>query len=254
MALGTKNAVGQITSFNRHILMFLKTFRLLPFLLAFASASYAEPSYQAHSSLYQVVSDFVQNNIDPTSNYELTIAPLDTRLRLAECSQPIEAFTSQPQGLGPDRNTVGVRCSGIQSWSVYTSVTVRIFDQVMVLSQPVQRGELLTPNHVRLEKKDISKVKQGYFISPEQVFNKQANRYLAAGTVLHNGLIMEPVLIKRGEKIVIRSGNPAFDIRMQGVAMMDGVKGQSISVKNASSGRIIAAEVEQTGFVSIHQR
>lgn len=234
--------------------MFPKFFRLLPFLLAFASGSYAEPSYQSLSSLYQVVSDFVQNNVDPASNYELTITPLNTRLRLAECSQPIEAFTSQPQGLSPDRNTVGIRCSGVQPWSVYTSVIVRIFDQVMVLSKPVQRGELLTPNHIRLEKKDISKVKQGYFNSQEQVFNKQANRYLAAGTVLHNGLIMEPVLIKRGEKIVIRSGNPAFDIRMQGVAMMDGVKGQSISVKNASSGRIIAAKVEQTGFVSIHQR
>jgi len=39
---------------------------------------------------------------------------------------------------------------------------------------------------------------------------------------------------------------------MNGVAMMDGTKGQLISVKNQNSGRIINATVIEPGLVSVN--
>lgn len=38
---------------------------------------------------------------------------------------------------------------------------------------------------------------------------------------------------------------------MNGVAMMDGIKGQSIRIKNENSGRIINATVIEPGLVSV---
>jgi flagellar basal body P-ring formation protein FlgA len=62
---------------------------------------------------------------------------------------------------------------------------------------------------------------------------------------------IEPRLIKRGDKIIISTMQPAFSIRMNGIAMMDGTKGQLIRVKNENSGRIISATVIEPGLVSI---
>ena len=105
--------------------------------------------------------------------------------------------------------------------------------------------------HLAVEKRDVSKLRGDFITQPEQVENKQAAHNTPAGAILGSRSFVEPRLIKRGDKIIITSMQPAFAIRMNGVAMMDGIKGQSIRIKNENSGRIINATVIEPGLVSV---
>jgi flagella basal body P-ring formation protein FlgA len=123
---------------------------------------------------------------------------------------------------------------------------------VVVLSQPIQRGEIFTRQHLAIEKREVSNLREDFVTQIEQIENKQATRQLNTGTILSLRTLVEPKLIKRGDKVVISTTKPDFSIRMSGVAMMDGAKGQLIKVKNQNSGRIINATVIEPGLVSVN--
>jgi flagella basal body P-ring formation protein FlgA len=128
---------------------------------------------------------------------------------------------------------------------------IKVYENVIVLTRPAQRGDIITGQHLAIEKRDVSKFRGDFITQAEQIENKQAARYTPAGAILGLKSFIEPLLIKRGDKIVISSMQPAFSIRMNGVAMMDGTKGQRIRIKNENSGRIINATVIEPGLVSV---
>jgi flagella basal body P-ring formation protein FlgA len=162
----------------------------------------------------------------------------------------LETFTSTDL-IKVGRTTIGVRCNGVSKWSIYTSAFIKVFENVVVLSVPVQRGKIITRQYFSIEKRDVSKLRGDFVTKAEQVENKQAARDTPAGAILGFKSIVEPKLIKRGDKITIRTMQTAFAIRMGGIAMMDGIKGQFIRIKNESSGRIINATVIEPGLVSV---
>jgi flagella basal body P-ring formation protein FlgA len=122
---------------------------------------------------------------------------------------------------------------------------------VVILSQPIQRGEIITRQHLAIEKREVSNLREDFATQLEQVENKQITRQLNTGTILSLRNLAEPKLIKRGDNVVISTAKPDFSIRMNGVAMMDGIKGQLIKVKNQNSGRIINATVIEPGLVFV---
>jgi len=144
-----------------------------------------------------------------------------------------------------------VRCNAGKKWSISTSAVIKVYGTVIVLTLPIQRGEIITRQHLTIEKRDVSKLRGEFVTQAELVENKQAARYTPAGTILGLRSFIEPGLIKRGDKIIISAIQPSFTIRMSGVAMMDGTKGQLIRIKNENSGRIISATVIEPGLVSV---
>jgi len=176
---------------------------------------------------------------------------LDSRLNLPQCAEPLEVFTTTDL-IKAGRTTIGVRCNAEKKWSIFTSVIIKTYQMVVVLSQPIRRGEIITRQHLAIEKREVSKLREDFVIQMEQVENKQVTRQLDAGTILSLRNIAEPKLIKRGDKVVISTTKSDFSIKMNGVAMMDGTKGQLISVKNQNSGRIINATVIEPGLVSVN--
>ena len=210
----------------------------------------AEQAFQSHEAIYKAVKDYVDQHID-FSDYETSISLLDNQLKLPNCAEPLELFTPSDT-LKPGRNSIGVRCNAADKWSIFTSVVIKTYQSVLVLLQPLQRGETITPKHVSQERRDVSSLRGDFITDIEQIENKQAIRSLQSGAVLSVRNITEPKLVKRGDKITISTVLPDFAIRMNGLAMMDGVKGQSIKIKNQSSGRIISATVIEAGLVSVN--
>ncbi|MDO9267727.1 MAG: flagellar basal body P-ring formation chaperone FlgA [Methylobacter sp.] len=214
------------------------------------TAAHAEQSSQSHQSIAEAVKDYVEQNIHLSGEYEVTLTPLDSRLNLPQCVEPLDVFTTTAL-IKAGRTTIGVRCNAGKKWSIFTSVIIKTYQMVVVLSQPIQRGEIITQQHLAIEKREVSKLREDFVTQLEQVENKQVTRQLNIGTILSLRNIVEPNLVKRGDKVVISTTKPDFSIRMSGIAMMDGTKGQLITVKNQNSGRIINATVIEPGLVAV---
>jgi flagella basal body P-ring formation protein FlgA len=221
--------------------------------LAFAlvTSGHAAEPFQSHESIYGLVNDHIAQHINTEAEYEVELLPLDNLLQLPACTESLETFTTA-DAIKPGRNSIGVRCNADKKWSIFVAAVIKVYQRILVLTQAVQRDEIITRGHLSFEKRDVSRLNENFVTQPEQIENKQALRHMPAGAVLNVKNFVEPKLIKRGDKVIISATQPSFDIRMNGQAMMDGIKGQLIRVKNQNSGRIIRATVIEPGRVSVN--
>lgn len=240
----------QILMMTKHTL--LLPILVLPILVFIFTSAHAEQDFQSHESIAEAAKAYIANNINQQQDYEVSLAPLDTRLVLPLCPEPLEAFTTADL-IKAGRMSIGVRCTNIEKkWSIFTSAFIKTYQTVVVLSQAIQRDEIITRAHLALEKRETTNLREDFVTQLEQVENKQSKRPLNTGTIVSLKNLVEPMLVKRGDNVVISTQKAEFSIRMSGVAMMDGIKGQIIRVKNQNSGRIINATVIEPGLVSVN--
>jgi flagella basal body P-ring formation protein FlgA len=230
-----------ITMLNNSLVIWLLVWVLF-------TPGHAEQKFQSHDAIYALVKDTVAKTIN-AADYEISVMPLDSQLKLPQCPAPLVATTTGAMKAG--RTNIGIRCNADKKWSIFTSAVITVYEHVIVLTRPVQRGDIITRQDLASEKRDVSKLRGDFVTQAEQVENKQAARPMPEGSIVAMKGFIEPKLIKRGDSVIISNTQPAFAIRMNGVALMDGSQGQRIRVKNENSGRVISAVVVKAGWVSV---
>ena len=229
----------------------MKTINLWLWLLLFFSPFLPAAPTQSLQAIQDAVNSFVQSSLQPDGQYQITAAQIDSRLQLPACEQNLDVF-AQSGAIKAGRNTLSIRCQGLNAWTIYSTVLVREFRNVLIAGKQLDRNEVIGQQHLTTETRDISTLQQGYLSNPEEIINKQATRFIPAGSVLYRLHYTEPTLIKRGERVNIQSGRPGLLITSSGEAMMDGIKGQQIRVKNISSNRVIQATVTNPNEVTVN--
>jgi flagella basal body P-ring formation protein FlgA len=151
------------------------------------------------------------------------------------------------------RSAINVRCGVGKKWAIFVSVIITPYEHVVILTQPLQRGEIASERHFSVVRKDVSKLHDAYLTQLDSVLNKQVVRTLSAGTVVTLKDFVEPKVIKRGDKVSITAERSGIAIKMSGIAQSDGSRGQIIRVKNQNSERVINATIIGAGEVSVSQ-
>lgn len=225
------------------------TFVLACLLISLFHQSHAT-QFQSTVSIQNAVREHVASQLPIDVDYKLTIGQFDKRLQLPSCLEKLEVFTHNTV-IKPGRNSIGVRCSSTKKWTLYMPSMINIYKKIIVLSQPVRRGDIFAQDLLTFEKRDISTLRSGFMTNPKFIIKKQATRNLGLGTVINKSYLAEPKLVKRGESISINLNNSNLSISMTGIAMMDGIKGQNIRVKNIKTKKIVQATVVKTGLVMV---
>ncbi|HEB78679.1 MAG TPA: flagellar basal body P-ring formation protein FlgA [Methylothermaceae bacterium] len=181
-------------------------------------------------------------------NYDISVAPLDPRLRLPYCDQPLHVALPHRR-LQAGWLSVQVRCGGSHPWVIYVKAKVRIYRQVAVLTQDLAKGTLLQPGHLALRQRDLGDLRRGYFTALDEVVGRRLRRSLPQGYALNPQALTDNKIVHRGEAVVIRARIGALDVRMGGHALMDGSQGQRIRVRNDRSKRVVEGIVRKPGEV-----
>ena len=84
----------------------------------------------------------------------------------------------------------------------------------------------------------------------EEAIGLTSKRALRPGKPLTRNELVEPVLVKRDQPVMIVSHMAGITASMPGVALKNGRKGEVIKIRNASSQRIITATVDDAGVVT----
>lgn len=205
---------------------------------------------QTIPSIKSAIQHYISSNLPKDTDYDLTLGKIDHRLQLPLCNEPLTLFMPN-SSLKPGRNSISIKCLKNKRWKIYTSVVINIYKEVLVLSQPLNRGEILTQDNLKFEKRNISSLRSGYLTDKQMIVNMQAIRNLREGKVLNKSNFIKPRLVKRGDKVHIKVSSPNLDISMAGISLMNGIKGQSIRVKNITSQQIVQATVVQSGVVEV---
>lgn len=223
--------------------------RLLGAVLVAVAGGAAADDHQSVESIQARAVAFVTSRAEQFPVVpKVTAGSLDSRLRLARCSAPLEAF-EPPGGLSAGRSVVGVRCSAEPSWKIFAPVDIALPAPVVALARDLRRGEVITADDLIIREGDLARLRGQYFSDPAELVGHRAKRNLAAALVVTPAMIDARRLVKRGSEVTIVADAGAIEVRMSGKALAHGGRGDRIQVKNNRSGRVISATVVDRALV-----
>ena len=168
---------------------------------------------------------------------EVVFGELDSRLRLAPCTQ-VEPFLPQNTRLW-GRSRIGLRCTDGQArWSVFLPITVRAWGPAWVVRQPLHPGSTLTSEHAELAEIDWAEGVAPVIARAEDWVGHEALRGLMPGQVLREGMVRPPQLFAAGSQVKVLVDGGGFQLTATGKAMGHGFAGQNVRVR-LDNGRIV---------------
>ncbi len=226
----------------------------LIYLLCFISfIAFASPinNLQDHQLIRQAVKQYILQHHPNLNNQrnKITISNIDSRLKLSQCSQPLSVFI--PSSSKHKLRTVGVRCETPSPWTIYVSVDVKVYLPIVTAKMAILKGQVINSENLNLVEYDINDLRDGYYRDIQQVDGFIAKRNISPNTIISPRLLLPPLLVHRGETVLISASHHGLSIEMKGIALSDGVLNRKIRVRNRSSKRIIEAYVIGRGRVKV---
>ena len=220
------------------------------FLLLIPTMASAE--MQDIAALQQQVRQYVAANTPVMEGVrmEIEVSGVDPRLRLSNCSVPLELKTHSKSREG-SRISVQVNCLDENKWSIYVPVSIEKYSNVLISKSHLRKGRTLTPNDIAWTERKLSTLPGGYFIQAKDVIGMFARRNIRNGTVIAPKHLRPPFTVHKGESVTIRAVIGGVEVKMNGKAMSDGSTGDIIKVTNRSSNRTVEAEVIRPGVVQV---
>ena len=216
-----------------------------------AAAATGRSDWQALDDIQDTATDFLAARMGAAGDgTRIEAGFLDPRLRLPRCSQPLAAFLNP----GADVNritTVGVRCQGEKPWKVYVPVSVVATADVAVATRHLPRGSVITADSLRLERREVTRMRSGYFGSIEAALGLRVRQSILKGRALTPGQLEADHVVRRGQSVTLVVASGGLKLNMAGKALIDGALGQRIRVENSSSGRVVEGIVRSHEHVEI---
>lgn len=225
---------------------------LAPAACGLAAAGTPQAGSEPLSAIQATARTFITREIAADfPKHEITVSKLDPRLKLAACDAPLEGFLP-PGGHLLGNITIGIQCRGSKPWTVYVPATVKAMRQVVIAKRPILRGSTIGREDIALDEREISSKSGGYLLDPAQVLGKIATRPLSPATALTPKMLSAPLLVRRGQRIIILAQGAGIEVRMRGIALMDGAKGQWVRAKNTVSKRTVEGWVINPGTIRVN--
>lgn len=209
-------------------------------------------SFQSGESLRLTALSFLkeQTALKHGQDAEISIARLDRRLRLTECSKPPIAFFAPGAKLQGKLN-VGLRCTGQKPWTVYIPAYIKSFAHIVVAARPLLRGVEISDADVMTIRQDLSQLRFGYFTEANNIVGKILTRALPQGTAFSPKFVKPPLLVRRGDNVTILASVRGLQVRGKGKALKDAALGERVTVRNMRSKRIIQGIAVKPGIVNV---
>lgn len=165
------------------------------------------------------------------------------------CNSPLQ--TSLPEGDRRDLNRLryDVRCGDSGGWDIAVTVKPDIYLPVLMTRRALERGHVLSASDIQARKYNISSTRGGYVTNPDDILGLTVKRRLRELQPISLSQLEAPVMVERGQQVVMIAQQDGIEARTMGEALKKGRKGEMIKVKNASSERIVTAIVDGMGVV-----
>ena len=161
-----------------------------------------------------------------------------------------------PNGIRKARMTavnVDVLVNGVPYARMVCSMRVRVYEKIIVAASRIQKETPIKAEQLMLsEREDTGKAFERY-TDVNALVGKVVSSNVAAGTVIHSGMIKEPIMITPFSKVNISTNVNGVEISIQGTALERGRRGDYIMVQNDSSRRSFKAKVIDENNVQVVQ-
>jgi flagella basal body P-ring formation protein FlgA len=192
----------------------------------------------------------LKTRLGPKTRVEYSIGSLDNRLTVPVCNQPLAIETRDT----PQPNTrlnLQVSCQHDNNWSIYLPVELAIYRPAVVAVNALTHGDTIGPADVRLVEVNVSQINGQYLASLDDAIGKDVKRSITAGAAISDQQLVAPLMVRRGEAVLINAISNIVAVKVSGIAMTDGRLGEQIRIKNQASSRIVNARITGPGQAEV---
>ena len=204
----------------------------------------------AHSSSIQQAEQFLKQQlaIDYDGEVRVTSFSFDTST-LRECQNEVNYNIQDYKNLS-SRVVVQASCSAPQ-WSVYFPFKAEILKTVVLTNRSLSKGSVLQESDLSLQKRNTLPFNHGYYENISEVIGLETSTAMRAGALLKPESLSSPILINRGDLVMIKAQVPGIIISMHGIAQNNGALGDLVKVKNSSSAKVVEGKVISRGAIQV---
>ena len=175
---------------------------LLTIAAAVASTPAPGETHQDLTTIHKAVFDFVSAQHSVDADLQVHPQTMGPQLRRTPCQSPLVAFAT-PGAKRIGNTTVGVRCDGKRPWKLFVPTRVTLMLPVVVANRPLLRGQRLTAQDLRIEKRDAGTVQRPAIRTPAQVVGYVVTHPMATGQAVDAAMLAAPtpMLVERDHHV-----------------------------------------------------
>ena len=127
--------------------------------------------------------------------------------------------------------TVGLRCLGPSSWTIYVPVRVIVAGNYLVTARPMTPGYVIGDKDIAVRSGDLSTLPPTVVTDTTQAIGRTVKNGLAAGQVLRSDQLAADWVIQQGQNVRVVTTGPGFSVSSEGVAINNASVGQVVQVR-----------------------
>lgn len=186
----------------------------------------------------------------PLDNYTLTIINENEGFKII--NKPFKTqfstlSTNKPRG---QFNLPMKVIQGSKSIRITVNCNLKVVLPVVIASEAIERGSVITSNKCKLETVDITHLGITPYDALDQVTGKKAVRMIPVGQFINKLYVNEIPAIEKGDPVKIIASNGSVRVSVGAIAREPGKVGEKIWVENAVSHRLVRVLVKSKGIVT----
>ena len=212
-----------------------------------ATAPPAAAQIDTAAAIRAAITANLQPRLAELKDATVDIGAIDPRLRLPACPALNVALPTT----GTAAMTVKVECAS-PNWTIYVPVRLHAYVEAVTAATNLAPNTKLTANELSRGRVDAFSSTGGLVAEPAQAEGKILRVGVVAGSPILASFLQQPLVVRRGEKVLLTLNDGDMVVRSTALAMEDGRIGDSIQVQNTSSQKIVRATVADDGTVEIN--
>lgn len=180
---------------------------------------------------------------------EITITPLDNRLRLPACRNLV-AYQSQGARIW-GKTTVAIRCEGPEAWRIMVKADVKIHTDYLAAAKVLPQGHVIRESDLTLIVGDITAMRPGVLTSKEHAVGRTVMRAMQPGAAIWAEQLRAIRAIQQGQSVRIISQGRGFSISGEGYAINSANEGQVAKAK-MPNGAIVRGIAKADGIIEVN--
>ncbi len=239
---------------NRNIssIVRLPVITVLSLLGLAVSGSVMAEDIQSLQSIRMQAEDFIQQYpYESPYSPRFEVSDIDSRLRLKACSKPLlVAFSRRDKTHG--NTALDISCPQAGGWKLLLPARVDLFDDVLVLTRAVHKGQIIDGDLVKHQKRNISRLNNGYYSQEIELSGLETRRNIRRGTILTPASLSPRLMVKSGQQVTLILNYKGLQIKSSGQALQSARRGDVIKVRNNQSRRIVEGVVSGEAQVRVN--
>ncbi|MBY6185919.1 flagellar basal body P-ring formation chaperone FlgA [Marinobacter hydrocarbonoclasticus] len=171
---------------------------------------------------------------------QVRVDPVSGLKKQQACPTPLVVDPPSDQALPVGRLQRQVSCPAL-GWRYYVRARVFAVAEIPVPRIRLGRGHTISASDLTHNRRELGVSSQDWVFDASELVGQTVRRAVRADQPIRHSQITSPNWVSVGEEVIIQASGGSFSAVMKGVALDAGAEGDTVRVRNLSSGAVITA-------------